>query len=386
MQMEHADDPLLSVVQLSHHYGRDPRYVLAGGGNTSLKTDDRLWVKASGHALGTIERDGFVELERAALAVMLDRDWPHERHAREAAFKDAVMAARVEPQRGQRPSVEALLHHLMPGRFVVHTHPTAVNGLTCCTEGRHLSSPVLPEAIWQPYVDPGLVLAKALRERLVDDDPHGVTTVLLENHGLIVSGDDIDQIELTSTEVLARCDAEFNKRHRVTTPKHEDGERDAARFLLHQALAEESRDDTVVRPIDSPAMAWLLSTADGRAAALGGPLTPDQIVYCQSDPLWIDEPAIDRNEGAAQWRGAVDAYRHRHGRDPWVVLLPGLGGLAIRESSKLAATTAALYADAAEMMQRAQALGGIQPLLEGHRRFIEEWEVESYRRQVAARS
>lgn len=152
---------LSPLIQLSRAYGGDPAFVLAGGGNTSVKSPGRLWVKASGHALATIAADGFVELNRQPLDALLQRDWPDDPAERESEFKDAMLAARVHPDRGQRPSVEALIHHLMPGRFVVHTHPGIINALTCCRAGQTLAARHLPAAIWQPYVDPGVTLARA---------------------------------------------------------------------------------------------------------------------------------------------------------------------------------------------------------------------------------
>jgi len=110
-----SDTPLEALVKLSRFYGSDPEFVLAGGGNTSVKVGDRLFVKGSGHALATIPPEGFVEMDRKQLEVLLNSSLSIDRLKREAEFKAATMAARVHPEKNQRPSVEALLHHLMPG-------------------------------------------------------------------------------------------------------------------------------------------------------------------------------------------------------------------------------------------------------------------------------
>ena len=156
-----------TLVELSHLYGSDPELVLGGGGNTSVKLDDHLLVKASGTALSEIGPEGFVDLDRAALQVLLERDLGTSRDEREAAFKDAVLAARLHPELMQRPSVEAVLHHLMPGRFVVHLHATLVNQFSCGREGKRLVQQHLgDEVVWIDLVDPGFALAQTLREEL----------------------------------------------------------------------------------------------------------------------------------------------------------------------------------------------------------------------------
>ncbi len=134
----------------------------------------------------------------------------------------------------------------------------------------------------------------------------------------------------------------------------------------------------------SPALHWLTATDAGHTAALGGPLTPDQIVYCRSFPLWIDDPATGPDAIAGQLQTQLSHYVDSFGHPPWVILLAGVGGLTQRESVNLAAITREVFADAADVSRRAHRLGGVQPLAAAHRRFIEEWEVEAYRRQIAA--
>ena len=122
---------LTELVANSRHYGADPEFVIAGGGNTSLKTAEVLYVKGSGTSLGTITPEGFVAMDRAQLQAILETPVPADAEVREERFKAAVLAARLYPERGQRPSVESVIHHLMPARLVVHTHATWINMFTC---------------------------------------------------------------------------------------------------------------------------------------------------------------------------------------------------------------------------------------------------------------
>ena len=70
------------LIAISQLYGRDSRYVIAGGGNTSFKTADKLWVKASGHALATITEEGFAVLDRGKLNVISEKAYPTDSAAR----------------------------------------------------------------------------------------------------------------------------------------------------------------------------------------------------------------------------------------------------------------------------------------------------------------
>ena len=126
----HEND-LQDLIDLSRDWGARPGFALAGGGNTSVKTADRLWVKASGHRLATIDAGGVVELDREKLAAMLDAgDLPEEPAAREALSVERVMTIRVNPAAGW-PSVDAVLRVLLvAGRGGLAIHDTARQAAT----------------------------------------------------------------------------------------------------------------------------------------------------------------------------------------------------------------------------------------------------------------
>ena len=91
------------LIDISRKYGADSRFVIAGGGNTSYKTADRLWVKASGHALATIGEDGFAVLDRSRLNPMGEKEYSADVAEREAQVKEDLVAACITKDR--RPSV-----------------------------------------------------------------------------------------------------------------------------------------------------------------------------------------------------------------------------------------------------------------------------------------
>ena len=93
------------LVHFSNVYGKDPAFVLAGGGNTSYKNADALYIKGSGTSLATITADGFVKMDRHALSAIWDKTYPADTDAREAAVLADMMAAKCLGEEAKRPSV-----------------------------------------------------------------------------------------------------------------------------------------------------------------------------------------------------------------------------------------------------------------------------------------
>ena len=134
---------LSTLVKMSNTYGSNPAYVLAGGGNTSVKDDTTLYVKGSGTQLATIKAEEFVEMSRARLNEIMKTDYPEDDVKRESLYLADVMAAVTDADKTKRPSVEALLHNLFAYTYVLHVHPTLVNGLTCGKGAKELSEQLL---------------------------------------------------------------------------------------------------------------------------------------------------------------------------------------------------------------------------------------------------
>ena len=125
-----------TLIEFSNRYGRDAGFVLAGGGNTSMKTETELFVKGSGTSLASITEAGFVKMNRSKLAAIWQKTYPADAAAREAAVLSDMMAAKEPGEEAKRPSVETLLHNLFPQKYVLHVHPSLVNALTCSGFGR----------------------------------------------------------------------------------------------------------------------------------------------------------------------------------------------------------------------------------------------------------
>jgi len=194
-------DPHARLVELSHAVGAPALdAAILGEGNTSVRVDDATFlVKASGCQLATLGRDDLVHLRFDKLLPLLDGG-----AISEAELSAVYESAKVDPGHKRRPSVEALFHAMclqQPGvQVVAHTHPTAVNGLTASRgwpevlSGRMFPDEAVvlgPDSVFVPYVDPGVVLARAIRDGInAYRARHGATpkTIYMQNHGLIALG------------------------------------------------------------------------------------------------------------------------------------------------------------------------------------------------------
>ncbi|MBS7360732.1 MAG: class II aldolase/adducin family protein, partial [Oscillospiraceae bacterium] len=155
------------LVGFSNKYGSDPELVLAGGGNTSAKENGRMWVKGSGVSLAQITAQDFVEMELEKLMKIFEKEYPDSDDEREAAVLSDLMAARAEGSKDKRPSVETTLHALFEYRFVLHLHPSLVNGLTCSKGGESTARRVIKhDFIWIEQCRPGYILAKICSDKM----------------------------------------------------------------------------------------------------------------------------------------------------------------------------------------------------------------------------
>jgi rhamnose utilization protein RhaD (predicted bifunctional aldolase and dehydrogenase)/NAD(P)-dependent dehydrogenase (short-subunit alcohol dehydrogenase family) len=387
------------LIKLSHFYGSDVDFVIAGGGNTSVKTQDRLFVKGSGTCLATIEAGGFVEMNRRLLDALLSADLGADPDAREKAFKESILAARVHPEKGQRPSVECVLHNILPRRFVVHTHSTIANWLTCADGGERAANELFGDDIlWIPYVDPGFVLAQSISQALKGyaartgrDCPQAL---LMQNHGLIVCADTPGEIRANTdrfVEAIRSRVGPFAPADAFGPVRRLDPEqaRRAINTLgpLLRGLLADSGTLEIVTFDDSETVAGYVGSEVGAKIVARGPLTPDQIVYCYSFPLWFEA----HEEGGAQGivgrlSEAIREHRTATGSLPLVILVKGLGMFTVGSSCTAAETVRLSYTDAIRIAGGAARLGGSRALPPRDREFIEYWEVEAYRRKVAAGS
>ncbi|MDP3178174.1 MAG: class II aldolase/adducin family protein [Spirochaetaceae bacterium] len=362
-----------ALVALSRRYGADPGWVLAGGGNTSLKIGRSLYVKASGSALATIGEDGFCAIDLDRLDAVWSASYPEGTEAREEAALADLMAARVQGE-AKRPSVETLMHGLFPQSFVVHTHPSIVNGLACSKGGKAAFDRLFGEdGIWVPFVDPGYILAKTVRSALEafrERKGRAPSIMLMQNHGLLVAADETEGIDELSRSVVERIRTGIHREPDLAAVPVDMAALSRAAEILRELAAE----GAALRFL-SDAETTHRASGPESFAAISSAFTPDHIVYAGHEFLFSAE-------GIEGMRPAWSAYRARNGSPPRVALVRGLGAFAVASSDKAADAAIALYADALKVAAYSESFGGPLHMTKEKIDFIRNWEVEKYRSKV----
>ncbi len=377
---------LKELIELSRLYGEGTDFVISGGGNTSVKDAERMAIKASGAALRGITEAGFVELARGPVRAILGRAYPAEPFEREARIKADLLASRTHPEAGTRPSVEASLHESIGYRFVVHTHPYLVNALTCARDGEKEAARLFgDEALYLRYCDPGYTLAMLLHEALGNwrarhgADPH---VVLMENHGLVVAADTAAEIRSITGGVMAKIGAAL----KTGLPAGSLPVAEAVVNVvpaLRMALSDGAL-PKVAAVRNSPLVQHFLQAAHREGVQL--PFSPDNIVYCKSAPLFLGDGDAAADPGAllGELRGRLEAYREKWGYAPKVVLADGIGMVGVEDSKRSVETVLDVFEDLMKVSYLSASFGGPRFLSPEHIAFIDAWEVENYRRAVAA--
>lgn len=176
---------------LSARLGSDPLQVQGAGGNTSIKGQDVMWIKASGTELANAQADNiFVAVDLKAAV----------KEAREEAGDGSCKATVIDPNVKLYPSIETTFHAALDHAVIVHTHSVSTIAHVISPQGleaarKKLSG--LPFTI-VPYAKPGLPLTREILLRVTAD----TRIILLQNHGLICVGDTVAQV----SEIIERTE------------------------------------------------------------------------------------------------------------------------------------------------------------------------------------
>lgn len=345
---------LQTIVELSHEFGGED-YVKGGGGNTSVKNESTLWVKPSGTTLGGLTSETFVAMNRAKINELYEVNTSADAAAREELVKN-LMAAAVENNAG-RPSVEAPLHNVFEAKFVVHTHPALVNGLTCAKGGEDACRHLFPDALWVEYIDPGYTLCMEVRKRIEQykaANGNEPALLVLQNHGIFISADTAKKIHELYGHFMDTLKSEYSK----------------AGISQTLTICEEPRSpeaEARIREFLGADAAFIASS--GVFVYASGPITPDHLVYSKAFPF-----------SSELTEEHLAAYKLVRGYAPKVIAT-GDRIYGIGDSQKNADLALELAQDGALVLQLTETFGGINYMTDAQREFIENWEVESYRQK-----
>ena len=182
-------------ISLSQDIGAQPLLVQGPGGNTSVKIDGQMWIKASGTELAeALDKNIFVAVDPAKAMQELD-----------GAGDGSCRSALIDPNCSLRPSIETTFHAMFDQKFVFHFHSVATICHAIAVEGRNALAEKLSGLQWvaAPYRKPGIPLTKAIRESV---GTRNIEVVVLNNHGIIIAGNTIDEVKELIDDVEQRLD------------------------------------------------------------------------------------------------------------------------------------------------------------------------------------
>jgi NAD(P)-dependent dehydrogenase (short-subunit alcohol dehydrogenase family)/rhamnose utilization protein RhaD (predicted bifunctional aldolase and dehydrogenase) len=370
------------LIEISKYYGTNKEYVIAGGGNTSFKDDVTIWIKASGQPLAEMTEEGLVALSRKKLHAISSNTYPDDPAVREEQVKNDMFLSIVEPGKGKRPSVETSLHEVIQYRFVVHLHPTLINGLLCSRGAKSLTQKLFGEtALFVTYTDPGYTLFKKLESEIIifrHKFNHDPQIIFLENHGVFVGADTTEEIKKIYTDIIRSIEKQTPSLTDITPLPYNP--------LLHKVLPAIRlllSDDRpgVIRFRNNTLIAKFYQNQN-EFHKISLPLTPDIIVYCKTRYLYIE------HSGSAE--KILDSLRYQlphfiseYGYMPKVLVIKDMGIFAIAESHASAEACLDVYEDLIRISHYALQNGGIKFLTPEQVAFIDQWEVENYRRKIS---
>lgn len=388
--------------------GGEPRLVLHGGGNTSVKTKvaditgtsvDVLCVKGSGWDMGTIEAPGLPAVrleplrELVGLQALSDEDMVN------------VQRCNLLDSKSPNPSVETLLHAFLPHKFIDHTHSNAVLALTDQPDGEALAADVYGKrAALVPYVMPGFALAKKTNE--ISRANPDVEGLVLLKHGIFSMGATAEEAYVRMIDLVTLAEKRLAKVTRkifagATLPGRIASAADAAPILrgLISLPAKDGGREAAQRFVfefrTNPAILAYVGGKEIARYSQQGPVTPDHAIRTKGVPLVVPAPEAGKPDAfKAGAKAALDkyvadyhAYFQRHNvrqmpskteLDPMprVVLAPGLGLFGIGSTSKDAKIAADLAETTVEVVADAERLGTYECIPEPDIFDIEYWSLE----------
>ena len=190
-------DEIKNLIKLSKYAGMREDIIQAGGGNTSVKIDnEKMFIKSSGYQLSEMEEN--VGYSKVNYKKIVDYFKSHLEIKR-SDEKELLNETLIE---GKRPSIETFLHSITE-KYTLHTHPLLINVFTSRVSGMEELKSIFPDSLIIGYQTPGIFLAKDFFDKFSKlDNPQKVNIVFLKNHGLIVSGRNIDEVIELHEKVL----------------------------------------------------------------------------------------------------------------------------------------------------------------------------------------
>jgi rhamnose utilization protein RhaD (predicted bifunctional aldolase and dehydrogenase)/NAD(P)-dependent dehydrogenase (short-subunit alcohol dehydrogenase family) len=403
-----ASEPLALRTYTARLIGADAALVLHGGGNTSVKatattllgeTIDVLHVKGSGWDLATIEPEGHPAVRLEPLRAL--------RRLETMTDEAMVNELRINllEASAPNPSVETLLHALLPARFIDHTHADAILALADQPDGERIFSSIFgPGLVWVPYVMPGFALAKRCAEAFervaANSEP---AVMVLERHGLFTWGDSARESYERTIDAVTRAEYYAGEHRRLVMVAADVPDVSASpsavvprlRGVFAKLAGDPPERAPIVRTRSTPKLLAFASRPDAAALVAKGCMTPDHVIRTKPTALLVAEPdyadgarfASQIESAAIEYARGYDAYFEtmvsakgvtKKKLDPWprVVLLPGVGACAVASTAAEADIALDIYEHTVDVMKTATDVGTYEPCSMADLFDVEYWSLE----------
>jgi len=382
-------------VYTSQLLGRDATLVLHGGGNTSVKVQERmvtgelediLYVKGSGWDLETIQEAGFAPVRLSHLIRLAALDsLPDPQMVNELMTHTTRAGAPA-------PSVETILHAILPFKYVDHTHADAVLAVTNTADGeRHVREIYGDDVVVIPYVMPGFDLAKLCAKKFAAESHRGTIGMILMNHGMFSFGASAKESYERMIDLVSRAEAFLEKRGAWSLPQVMPGAGPAPRRVelarLRRSVSDAAGFPVVMSTSDDASFLAFAQRSD-LARVAQGPATPDHVIRTKRLPMIgrdVQAYMRDYRDYFARSAGLAKEPKTMLDAAPRMILDPALGFCAIGRTAKDARIVSELYAHTVEVIQRAEALGGYHALPEKDIFDVEYWDLEQAKLRKAGK-
>jgi rhamnose utilization protein RhaD (predicted bifunctional aldolase and dehydrogenase)/NAD(P)-dependent dehydrogenase (short-subunit alcohol dehydrogenase family) len=377
--------------------GREPALALHGGGNTSVKSrqtnlfgeeEEILWIKGSGRDLATIDASGFSPCRLA----------PLRRLAQLPALPDTLMArelkASMTDPAAPAPSVEAILHAILPHQFVNHTHADALIAVMNTPDGATRVREIYGDrVVILPYLMPGFPLARLCAERFPQEAGAQTVGMVLLQHGLFTFAETAREAYERTIELVTLAEEYLDRRGAgkigvpAGGPVASKREQRAEIARLRRDLSRVAGKPMILMSHPGEKYSAWARREDIATLSQQGPATPDHVIRTKRVPLL----GRDVEGFRAAYEQYFQAQAARAGRElrmldaaPRVILDPELGLLTAGPNAQEAAIAGDIYRRTVDMILQATALGGWRALPAGDLFDVEYWDLEQAKLTSAA--
>jgi len=382
-----ANDDLAMRVYTSRLLGSNEDLVLHGGGNTSVKATAQdffgndievLYVKGSGWDLKTIENPGFpaVRLKETRMLAELDT-------LSDLDMTRQLRALTLDPS-SPSPSVEAILHAILPAKFIDHTHTDAIVTLSNNPQGESILAEIFPDCLILPYTMPGFILSRQVNEAIKRSDPGLFRGIILMHHGVFTYHEEAKIAYENMIELVTRAE-DYIVSHSTTKPqavRHPIELLDLAR--IRKAVSEARGKPQLAMLDQSPEAQGFSSLSDVADIATRGPLTPDHVIRTKRIPVIISaKPSSGVPEVEAfgeDYKAYYEAHYHSGLRmldpAPRVGIWCEAGSIAFGSSEKECNIISDIARHTRWAIRTGEALGGWEALPQKDIFELEYWVLE----------